>query len=186
MYGIDVLLEEHDNISEFNQVVREISLRLLGGEEIGLDDLRFCLDFIKTYADGIHHGKEEDILFKEIEDGLGQVGRNLTRHGMLVEHDLARYYVNELGQAIDSYGRTMSQASILDLITYLMAYRDLLERHIYKENELVYSYAENHLARETLDLIDRKTLDFESDGRNKEVKDKYLLGLDRLKARYLK
>lgn len=184
MNGIEVLLEEHDNIEEFNKVVRKISLGLLKGEKIDVEDLRISVDFIKEYADRIHHGKEEDILFIDIENELGQLGKNLVSHGMLVEHDLARYYVSEMEKSIDRYEKNISDDTRLDLITYLMAYRDLLERHIYKENEVVYKYAVDNLEKDTLVRIDEKTLDFESDIKNKESKERYLNILESLKEKY--
>lgn len=185
MYGIEILLEEHDNIKEFNNIVRKICLMLLEGEIIEVEDLRFAIKFIREYADRIHHGKEEDILFEDIESELGQLGKNLVSHGMLVEHDLARYYVSEFEKAIDRYEEEINEENRLDLISYMMAYRDLLERHIYKENEVVYTYAEANLKESTLKTIDERTKEFEDDLENKESKEKYLRTLESLRGKYL-
>lgn len=182
MSGIEILLEEHDNIQEFNKLVKRIALLLLEGKSIAVEDLRKSVEFIKEYADNIHHGKEEDILFKDIEDELGQVGKNLVTHGMLVEHDIARYYVSELVKAIDKYEKEESKENRLELITYLMAYRDLLERHIYKENEVVYPYAKGNLKKETLETVNKRTEKFEKE--NCEKREKYLKVLKELKNKY--
>lgn len=184
MYGIDILLKEHDVISEFNELVREISLLLLDGAIIDIDDLRFFVEFIGEYADRIHHGKEEDFLFKDIENELGRLGKNLVSHGMLVEHDLARYYVSELKKSIDRYEEEITRETRLDLIGYLMSYRDLLERHIYKENEVVYSYAVKNLKEETLAKLDASTREFED--LNRESKNFYLDRLEELGKKYKK
>lgn len=182
MNGIKILIEEHDNIQEFNKVVKEISLRLLRGESILIDDLKNAIEFIKIYADQIHHGKEEDILFKDIENELGQIGKNLVTHGMLVEHDIARYYVSELVKAVDNYEKNESEENRLNLITYLMAYRDLLERHIYKENKVVYPYGEDNLSEEVLNSVNSRTIDFEKEYMGE--KEKFLNILKNFKAKY--
>ena len=184
MYGIDILLREHEVISEFNDLVKKISLLLLDGASVSIDDLRFSIDFIREYADRIHHGKEEDFLFRDIENELGRLGKNLISHGMLVEHDLARYYVSQIDKAIESYEKEVTRETRLELISYLMSYRDLLDRHIYKENEVVYSYALKNLSEESLLGLDEKTRNFER--ANKKSKDFYLEGLEELKKKYKK
>lgn len=182
MKGIKILIDEHDNIQEFNKVVKEIGLRLLKDESIEIEDLKNSIEFIKIYADKIHHGKEEDILFKDMENELGQIGKNLVTHGMLVEHDIARYYVSELVKAVDSYEMEESAETRLNLITYLMAYRDLLERHIYKENKVVYPYAENNLKEDILKSVDDKTVEFEE--KYIEDKERFLKILEEMKEKY--
>ena len=184
MYGIDILVEEHRNIKSFNEVVKKISLLLLQGIEIDIEDLRFAIKFIREYADDIHHGKEEDILFVYMEEELGQIGKNLISHGMLVEHDLARYYVSEFVKAIDEYEKEVNEDTRLNLISYMMSYRDLLERHIYKEDEVVYSYAIKQLSTENMQVVDRKTKEFEETVDNVDKKAYYLENLRALREKY--
>jgi len=56
-------------------------------------------DFIRTYADRYHHGKEEDILFRELR---GKKLKNEHRHTMeelIEEHRWGRKITARLGEA---------------------------------------------------------------------------------------
>ena len=65
MYCIDVLLEEHDRITDFIAVARNACCSIIEGNDIPLEDLNKMLNFGKVYADNLHHKKEEDILFTD-------------------------------------------------------------------------------------------------------------------------
>ena len=142
MYSIDVMVKEHDNILRFNQIVRNICIGILKGEEICVQDFEKMIEFARNYADKHHHGKEEQILFKEMQIHLGNIGTNLITHGMLVEHDFGRLYVSELETAIGQYRDNPNNDSKLDIIANAIGYTKLLQRHIDKENEVVYIYGE--------------------------------------------
>lgn len=58
MYGIDVLVKEHDNVLRFNKVLRSVCLMILEGGDVPAEDFRGMIDFIKGYIDKHHHGKE--------------------------------------------------------------------------------------------------------------------------------
>ena len=60
------LMMEHRIIERMVKLMNEESHRI---EERGRVDLGFIdatLDFLRTYADRCHHGKEEGILFKDL------------------------------------------------------------------------------------------------------------------------
>ena len=103
MYGIEVLVKEHENIQQFNRVVRKMCIRMMDGEEPDLDDFEKVILFVRNYADKHHHGKEEEILFDAMEKYLGETAAKLIRNGMLVEHDLGRLYIRELEEAVHAY-----------------------------------------------------------------------------------
>jgi len=184
MYGVNILLEEHDNILRFLQTLDRACIRILKDGEVDLNYFREAVDFIREYADGIHHGKEEDFLFQEMQDQLGNLGKNLIDHGMLVEHDLARYNVMSLEKALDFYEKNKSYENMLGIITYAMAYRDLLTRHIDKENRLVYEYAKKSLSQEALARVDEKTRCFQERLEKNKDLEKYTAILEEFETRY--
>ena len=93
MTGIDLLVEEHKNIIRFTEVLKKICCNIIQGQEADTVLLRQCIEFGRNYADKHHHGKEEKILFRIMQDSLGTTAQKLIRNGMLVEHDLGRYHV---------------------------------------------------------------------------------------------
>jgi hemerythrin-like domain-containing protein len=64
----------------------------------------------------------------------------------------------------------------MDIMSNSLSYAELLTRHIDKENNILYPYAEKNLNSETLKKIDEETLSFEASG--KEIVNELLEELD--------
>lgn len=184
MYSINIMVSEHDNIMKFNKVVRNACLEILQGMEPCPEDFHKMISFIRNYADKHHHGKEEHILFKEMQQHLGNIGTNLITHGMLVEHDLGRLYTSELEAAVNEYSKSKSLDSKLDIVTNAVGYTKLLERHIDKENKLVYTYAEKNLSQDILKDVDVRVEEFEKQADANNISKTYLTILDELSKKY--
>lgn len=157
MYGIEILVDEHDKILLFIDKMEKICMRILQGEDVPVCIFRQGILFIRNFADSHHHKKEEEILFKYMMEDLGELAKKLVKNGMLVEHDLARLHVMELEKALNEYERNSSIKSKLDIIGNMMSYTYILRRHIQKENTVVYIFAENNLSKETKEEINIKT-----------------------------
>jgi len=183
--SIEIMVAEHDNILRFNNVVRRACLGILEGKDVCAEDFRSMVEFVRNYADKYHHGKEEQILFKEMTAHLGQIGTNLITHGMLVEHDLARLYISELETALDRYHLNFSVDARLDIIAAAVGYTKLLKRHIDKENSVVYPYAEKRLPEEVLESINARAETFEIQAEKRGTQKKYLDVLAMLESKYL-
>ena len=116
MYGIELLVAEHEKILEFTGFLKGVCCGLLEGKEVDLPLMRECVAFGRNYADKHHHGKEEQILFRVMLEKLGPVAEKLVRNGMLVEHDLGRLHMNCLTEALDAYEKSSSTCAKLDII----------------------------------------------------------------------
>lgn len=162
MYGIEILEREHKNILNFTNILEEKFINIVDGrEDIDLKFFEKAITFIRVYADGHHHKKEEDILFKYILEDLGSLADKLIRSGMLVEHDLARFTTLELEKALKAYESDPSTKNKLDIIGHGMAYVYLLRRHAEKENQVLYPFAAKNLSEERLDLINKESKAYE-------------------------
>ena len=184
MYGIEILVDEHKNIVEFCKSMKSMCCSIIEGDEVDANLVKECVAFGKTYADHLHHGKEEKILFKIILEKLGPVADKLIRNGMLVEHDLGRLHMNELLEAADRYEKDPSTLNKLDIITNAAGYATLLNRHIGKEDEVVYTFAERALSAEDKERVDAETKEFDEDPENKANVAKYLEWFESFKAKY--
>lgn len=89
--------------------------------------------FIRNYADAYHHAKEEEILFADLESGLDII---VT---MRQEHDQARRIVQELVRAIET-------SDVSGVVARLGEYRELLQAHIKKEDEILYPWIDRGLS----------------------------------------
>ena len=184
MNSIKLMMEEHQNILKMIAVVRKACYQILDGEVINYQDFANMIDFIRTYADDHHHGKEEKFLFNEMVDHLGPAGNKLITHGMLVEHDHGRLLIRDLEEALERV-KAGNEESRLDVIANAIGYGNYLTRHIAKEDEIVYTFAERELSQEILDKVNQKTKDFENSSQGHYNRTKYLELLKSLEEKYL-
>lgn len=103
------------------------------------------IDFIKSYADKFHHAKEEDILYKTMLEGPGGMHCNPIPV-MLHEHDESRRYVALMEKGL-------SENDSAKVLKNTRAYCQLLQSHIYKEDNIMYPMAE-----EALDEVEKEEI----------------------------
>ena len=184
MYSIELMVEEHDHILELLTVIRKGCCGVLEGKKVDDGDFRRMLAFARNYADKHHHGKEEQILFQEMTQRLGQIGVNLIQHGMLVEHDLGRLHLSNLETALNQYRDDPKTIYKLNILAEAAGYANLLQRHIEKENQIVYTYAEKHLAQDVLQSVDERVQEFEKNAQQTQTQETYLQMLRELQEKY--
>lgn len=139
MDPLKILEEEHRIIEKNIAVLESISERILSGEEPPVEDLEKTIDFIKTFADKCHHGKEENKLFPKMESrGVprfeGPIGV------MLFEHEVGRRYVKSMVEALSSI-KSGSKKGYLEFRSHALGYAQLLREHISKEDNILYPIA---------------------------------------------
>ncbi|SHI86721.1 hemerythrin domain-containing protein [Parasporobacterium paucivorans] len=183
MNSIQLMVEEHDNILRMLEIMRKASYRILKGEEINQDDFKDMISFAKYYADAHHHGKEEEFLFTCMVDNLGKLGENLVTHGMLVEHGWNRLFIMDLKNALERVEKGEDEAK-LDVIANAVGFANQMIRHIGKENEVVYTFAEKELSPEVLEHMNAQVEEFEAEATAKGIQQHYLAMLDRLEVIY--
>lgn len=184
MDGITLLVEEHKYIKRMLVVVRKACLGVMKGEDINYDDFGKIIEFIRKYADNHHHGKEEKLLFNRMVTEIGGAAEKLVKHGMLVEHDLGRQFMMELEEALAEVKAGNFEAR-LDVIASAISYTHLLYRHIDKEDNVAYPFAQRTLRTETLLSFEKDTLEFEEKTMKEGIQDKYLKVLESLERKYL-
>ena len=149
---IDYLENEHREILIFCDRMEEKCLEILNGN-LDIDFFRNAITFIRKYADGLHHKKEEDILFKAMLENLGPLAEKVVRSGMLVEHQMARGYVMELENNLNLYEESSSDIAKLKILTKAMSYVELLRDHAQKENQTVYPFADKNLPEDVKENV---------------------------------
>lgn len=182
MNAIEIMMNEHRYIERMLKVVRAACFKVLKNEEVDYEDFDKIISFIREYADGHHHNKEEIMLFNRMVENLGLLAEKLVKHGMLVEHDFGRLYVKNLEEALHKVKAGDEEAK-LDLIANAISYTDLLTRHIDKEDRVVYTFAQREMKCETMNDIDNDCKHYEKE--HEAVKDKYIRVLEELEAKYI-
>ncbi|NLD50468.1 MAG: hemerythrin domain-containing protein [Clostridiaceae bacterium] len=182
MNCIELMVDEHRNIKRMLAVIRKYCNRILSGEVVQYEDFYKILDFIRNYADKHHHGKEELLLFNRMVEELGPTAEKLVRYGMNVEHDLGRLHAQELEAAVKLVLEGNMDAR-LDVIANAVSYTHLLNRHIDKEDGVVYKYAQNNLSKETINRLEQECLAFEEKAAEDKTQSKYLALLSELEEK---
>lgn len=180
MYGIELLVTEHDNILRFVSAIRKISKDILEGKELNTEIFKDILNFGRNYADKHHHQKEEDILFKYMLEQPDDLVQTLVKYGMIADHQLGRMHAMNLKKAVKDYELSPNLDSKLDIIVNAVSYGNLLVRHIDKENRVAYVYAEKILPEEVKTIINKESKDFELASEKEHFQEKYLALLEKI------
>jgi len=183
MNAITLMVDEHKVIKRMLAVIRKACFGVMNGQEINYTDFESMIDFVRSYADKHHHGKEEKILFNKMVDEIGGAAEKLIKHGMLVEHDLGRLHIKELEEALDKVKNGDEEAK-LDVLANAISYTHLLHRHIDKEDGVVYVFAEKHLKTDTLNKVDVECEAFEEEMKKEDIHNKYLRLVEELEQKY--
>lgn len=183
MDGINLMVDEHKYIKRMLEVIRKACIGILNGNDINYHDFEKMIDFVRSYADNHHHGKEEKILFNRMVDEIGGAAEKLVKFGMLVEHDLGRLHMKELEEALIKVKDGDLDARI-DVIANAVSYTHLLYRHIDKEDNVAYPFAKRELSDKTIKTIDSECEEFEKSMSGKGIQDKYINLLESLETKY--
>jgi hemerythrin-like domain-containing protein len=118
------------------------------------------VDFIKTYADRTHHGKEEDILFRELSKKQMSAEDQKGMDELVEEHRYGRRLVQELVQARKRYVAGSNEA--LGVIRENLALlADFYPKHIEKEDKVFFPNTEKYFTTTELDSMLQEFWEFD-------------------------
>jgi hemerythrin-like domain-containing protein len=134
MKPIGPLMHEHRLIERMIAVIRRGKDIIARDRKVDPVFIDTAVDFIRIYADRTHHGKEEDILFRDLAKKNMSVDHTRIMQELLDEHVFARRITGELVAAKEAWvaGNSESIAVIVDRISTLI---DFYPLHIRKEDK---------------------------------------------------
>lgn len=182
--SIGILVEEHSHIKKVLSVIRKACIEIVEGSTVEHKDFYGIIDFIRNYADKYHHSKEEDMLFLEMAEDLGDAVKTGPIQGMLLEHDLGRKYVANLEEALKRHEKGDHESKV-DIIANAIGYANLLGDHIQKEDNALYQFAIRQLKNETKEKLNQEFDVFESKEENIKKREKYIEFVKELEEKYL-
>ena len=132
---MQVLVDEHKLIKRWLALIPALveNLDLTSAEDCRM--IENGIDLIRSYADRLHHGKEEDILFACFDD-TAEIFQVIYE-----DHRRARALVQEMLRALAAKNSEVVAASLLE-------YAALLKEHIQKEDEVLFPWLDSRLAEE--------------------------------------
>lgn len=136
------LREEHRLILKVVHVLEEIIGRGSTPDDLDFEGLSDCITFFRQFTDACHHGKEEDLLFPELE------AQGMPAHGgpiavMLEEHRIGRTLVKRMAESLDVVrGGQDPEEGSARLISAARDYVALIRGHISKEDGVLFDMAD--------------------------------------------
>ncbi len=130
--AIRKLMNEHVYIKKVIAAVPVLLETIDGSFDTLKPVLEQCIDFIKNYADGYHHAKEEDILFGFFDKDLDILAV------MYEDHDTGRNFVKNTLKGIEEKNTAAIKENML-------GYCELLTQHIKKEDEILFPWMDRSL-----------------------------------------
>jgi hemerythrin-like domain-containing protein len=151
MEATDVLMQEHRTIEQVLDALEAFAGEVARTRRTETDELSRFVKFLREYADGRHHAKEEGVLFRVmVENGFPAQGGPIPV--MLHEHEQGR----DLVRVLAAHGEQATPWSDEDLASIVEAagsFAALLRAHIQKEDRILYPMADRHLPAPALAAV---------------------------------
>jgi len=134
MMPIGPLMIEHRLIERMIDVMKEELLLIEGEKKVDPEFIEMAVDFVRTYADRCHHGKEEDILFRDLGVKKLTDDHRRTMEELVEEHKWGRRVTARLVEENTRYvqGNKEALSAIMDCIKTLI---EFYPKHIEKEDK---------------------------------------------------
>lgn len=149
---IGILMNEHQLILRMIAVMRAKMDAVSHGAELDPMFIDTVVDFIRTYADHCHHGKEEDILFRDLANKPLSPEDAAAMQQLLDDHTWARAKTREVVVASKRYfaGEAAALAEVRDAA---MALADFYPGHIEREDRSFFKNAMGYFTPEERDAM---------------------------------
>ena len=141
------LMIEHRLIERMLSVIKGVLTKIESGYKVDPVFVDIAVDFIRVYADRTHHGKEEDILFRELDNKpLKAEDRNIMEE-LIEEHVLGRRTTKALADANTRY-RNGDDKALSEIVAKFQILIDFYPQHIEKEDKVFFPSSRNYFTDE--------------------------------------
>lgn len=131
------LMVEHRLIERMLVIIQETLVHAVKTRKIDSLFVDTAVDFVRTYAERTHHGKEEDILFRELKKkGLSEADRRVMNE-LIEEHVFGRVTTKVLAEANIRY-RNGDSSALEDIARCLQTFAEFYPKHIEKEEKVFF------------------------------------------------
>jgi hemerythrin-like domain-containing protein len=176
MKPIGPLMREHRLIEKMLSFFEDETRKITELKKVDPLFVDTAVDFIRTYADRTHHGKEENILFRDLTKKPLSLEHTRIMEELVEEHKYARKKVGMLVNAKERYltGENTSQ----DVVSLLRELAHFYPIHIAKEDKHFFYPCMEYLTKKEQDGMLQEFNEFD---RNM-IHEKYRDIVDRIEA----
>jgi hemerythrin-like domain-containing protein len=159
---------EHRLIERMVRLVKNELNRIIEEKQVDTNFIEIVVDFFRTYADRCHHGKEENILFRELNKKELSGEHKKILNELIEEHILGRKTVGRLVDAKERYAQGMadSKKETLECLKLLVEFYPV---HIKKEDKHFFIPCMSYFTQNEKDQMLEEGWEFD----RKMIHDKY-------------
>ena len=173
MKFIGPLMVEHRLIERIVPVLQKAIEKIDRDSQADPEFLVAAVDFFRVYADRLHHGKEENILFREMKKKeLSPEDRKMLDE-LENDHKIARENVGALHKSAWEYARG-DAAQLMEIRQRLETLAGLYEPHIKTEDNVFFPASGKYFSAEEQEVMFKEGEEFDK----KLIQGKYKQALE--------
>jgi len=131
------LMVEHRLIERMIDLIKSAHGQIESERKVDPVFVDTAVDFIRTYADRTHHGKEEDILFRDLDKKDLSAEDRQVMNELIEEHVFGRKTTKSLVDANTRY-RNGDASALADIADQLKTLVEFYPKHIEKEDKVFF------------------------------------------------
>jgi hemerythrin-like domain-containing protein len=176
MKPIGPMMWEHRLIEKLLRLFEGEIRKINESNKVDTVFIDMAVDFIRTYADRTHHGKEEDILFRDLAKKRLSPEHSRIMNELVEEHKHSRETVRKLVEAKERYLKGENTAQ--EVIAHLKELAQFYPVHIQKEDKHFFFPCMEYFTEEEQDRMLDEFYEFD---RNM-IHEKYQKVVDQIEA----
>lgn len=141
------LMIEHRLIERMISVIRNVITEIEVTHRVDPVLIDSAVDFIQVYADWTHHGKEEGVLFRELNKKQLTTEDRQIMEELIEEHIFGRETTKALVEANARY-RNGEESAISDIAANLQTLTKFYPKHIEKEDKVFFPSSRHYFTDE--------------------------------------
>jgi hemerythrin-like domain-containing protein len=169
------LMIEHRLIERMISVIERVLTQIESTQKIDPLFVDTAVDFIRVYADRTHHGKEEDILFRDLSKRTLSPEDQQVMKELIQEHVFGRQTTKALVEANERY-RNGDESAVREVANKLRTLVEFYPKHIEKEDKVFFPASRAYFTEEEDQAMLAEFWEFD----RKMIHDKYRLVVEEL------
>jgi len=176
MQARGTLMIEHRLIEKMILLITNTLLKIKSTRKVDPVVIDTMVDFIRVYADQTHHGKEEAILFRDLNKvSLSEEDRRIMNE-LIDEHVFGRQTTMALVDANTRY-RNGDDSALFEITQKLQTLIDFYPKHIEKEDKVFFPATMDYFTDKEDEAMLAEFYEFDS----KMIHEKYKSVVEKLK-----
>ena len=131
------LMIEHRLIERMISLIKDAVAKIESTQKVDPLLVDTAVDFIRMYADRTHHGKEEDILFRDLSKRSLSAKDQRVMNELIEEHVFGRQTTKALVEANTRY-RNGDASALAEIADNLRTLVEFYPKHIEKEDKVFF------------------------------------------------